>query len=90
MARWKIDEPAKEYRMTMHVFGATLSPSCACYALRKAGEDFAERNSQVEKAINSSFYVVDCFAEEEAIKFAEELTMVCEQQQESVREHRGA
>lgn len=28
-----------EYRMTIHLFGAVSSPSCAAYALRKTTDD---------------------------------------------------
>ena len=79
----KLNEPAKEYRMATHVFGATSSPACACFALRKAGEEFAETDSKVANAINRSFYVDDCLqslpTEEEAIKFVKDLTMACSQ-----------
>lgn len=29
----------KDYRMTVHLFGAVSSPSCASYALRKTAND---------------------------------------------------
>lgn len=32
----------QEYRMTVHLFGATSSPSCACFALRQTTEDFKD------------------------------------------------
>lgn len=34
-----LDEPLKEYKMVVHLFGATSSPSCANFALRKTAED---------------------------------------------------
>lgn len=34
-----LEQDLKEYRMTVHLFGAVSSPSCACFALRKTAED---------------------------------------------------
>lgn len=34
-----LHKQVEEYRMTVHLFGAVSSPSCACYALRKTAED---------------------------------------------------
>ncbi len=34
-----LNAPIEEYRMMVHLFGATSSPSCASYALRKTAED---------------------------------------------------
>ena len=71
-----------EYRMTVHLFGASSSPSCACYALRKTAED--NQNSfpaEVIDTINSNFYMDDCLrslpSEEEAVKLVKDLTAVC-------------
>ncbi|XP_078698381.1 uncharacterized protein LOC144925948 [Branchiostoma floridae x Branchiostoma belcheri] len=36
------NEPLREFRMKVHVFGATSSPSCANYALKRIAEDFEE------------------------------------------------
>ena len=39
---WKngnLDNVPSEYRMTVHLFGAVLSPACANFALKKAAED---------------------------------------------------
>lgn len=50
-----------EYRMRVHLFGATSSPSCASYALRRTAEDSQERTTPeaVETVLNN-FYVDDC------------------------------
>ena len=37
---------AKEYRMCVHLFGATSSPSCASYALRRTARDAATRSTE--------------------------------------------
>ena len=58
--------PPKEYRMTVHLFGATSSPSCANYALRKTAEEFGNLfGKQAEHAIKKNFYVDDCLRSDE-------------------------
>lgn len=60
--------PLTEYRMTVHVFGNSPSPSVATYGLRKSVESSSE---DVKELINNNFYVDDgllsCNSEEEAI-----------------------
>ncbi|XP_071476616.1 uncharacterized protein [Diadema antillarum] len=53
-------EPA-EYCMTVHLFGATSSPSCASFALRKTAEDNRGHfNEEVINTVKRNFYVDDC------------------------------
>ncbi|KAK7899043.1 hypothetical protein WMY93_019896 [Mugilogobius chulae] len=55
------DQELVEYRMVAHLFGATSSPSCASFALRKCAEDNRDHFSLV--AVNTllhHFYVDDC------------------------------
>ncbi|XP_038071855.1 uncharacterized protein LOC119740577 [Patiria miniata] len=50
----------EEYRMTVHVFGAASSPSCANYALRRTATDNEQRyRSEVTNAVRKNFYVDD-------------------------------
>ena len=72
----------KEYRMTVHLFGATSSPSCANYALRRTSEDFGGLfGEQAQKVIKENFYVDDCLrsdeTEDEAIEVAGDLRSLC-------------
>ena len=72
----------EEFRMVVHLFGATSSPSCANFALRKCAEDNRELFSQqVFETIMHSFYVDDCLAsvasEQEAISLYEGLGTIC-------------
>ncbi|XP_043193363.1 uncharacterized protein LOC122365846 [Amphibalanus amphitrite] len=72
----------KEYRMTVHLFGATSSPSCANYALRRTSEDFGGLfGEQAQKVIKQNFYVDDCLrsdeTEDEAIEVAGDLRSLC-------------
>lgn len=63
-----LDTPLKEYRMTVHVFGNTPSPSIATYGLHKAVQ---HADTDVQDFVNRNFYVDDgltsCTSEEEAV-----------------------
>lgn len=46
--------------MTVHLFGAVSSPSCASYALRKSADDHqSEFTASVCQAVKQNFYVDD-------------------------------
>ncbi|XDV54607.1 hypothetical protein PO909_022856, partial [Leuciscus waleckii] len=71
-----------EYRMMVHLFGATSSPSCACFALRKCAEDNQKCfSSAAVNTILHHFYVDDCLvsvgSEEEAVSLRQELSALC-------------
>ena len=49
------------YRMTVHLFGGTWSPSCCAFALRHAAtESQGDFHPDTVKAVERSFYVGDC------------------------------
>ena len=49
-----------DYRMTVHLFGATSSPSCANFALKQAANDFeGEYGGEAANFIRNDFYVDD-------------------------------
>jgi hypothetical protein len=69
-----------EHQMTVHLFGATSSPSCCSYALKKTAEvnkqDFSK---QVIDTVNRDFYVDDCLKSlpmKEAVNLVEELPVL--------------
>ncbi|VDP96384.1 unnamed protein product [Echinostoma caproni] len=69
------------YRMIVHPFGATSSPSCAILALRQAIADNAERFSKhVTDQVYECFHVDDCLCsvntEEEAIGLIDNLQTI--------------
>lgn len=71
-----------EYRMKVHLFGATSSPSCANFALRKCAEDFGhEYKEETVDKLQHCFYVDDCLVsvatEEEALTLCHELMSLC-------------
>ena len=53
-------ERPSEFQMTTHIFGATDSPSCANFCLKRAAEDRKGRFSdEVVSAVDKDFYVDD-------------------------------
>ncbi|XP_060753769.1 uncharacterized protein LOC132864368 [Neoarius graeffei] len=78
-----ISKELQEYRMEVHLFGATSSPSCANYALRRCAEDNRSTfdAAAVETVLNN-FYVDDCLksvnSEQEAIKLLHDLMAICQ------------
>ena len=83
---WKDGRPENEVqhlRMAVHLFGATSSPSVACYALRRTATDNeADHAEEVTTTIMKNFYVDDVLksvpTEQGAISLAEELKELCE------------
>lgn len=78
----ELSQPLEEYRMRVQLFGATSSPSCANFALRKCAEDNRDSFSvQVVETIMHSFYVDDCLAsvasESQAVALYHDLRAIC-------------
>ncbi|XP_071133077.1 uncharacterized protein [Mytilus edulis] len=76
------NEP-EQYRMTVHLFGATSSRSCCNYALKRTAEDFGEYYDKVEAhTITKSMYVDECLSslstDVEAISLIKNETSLCE------------
>ena len=74
-----LNEPPQEYRMKVYLFGATCSPSCANFALRKTAEDNESKYpTGVTEAVFNNFYLDDCLAsranEEEAKSLISQLS----------------
>ncbi|KAL7848638.1 hypothetical protein SRHO_G00202610 [Serrasalmus rhombeus] len=74
----------EEFRMTVHIFGATSSPSCVSYALRRTAED--RRSIAAPEAVETvlhNIYVDDCLksvcSEEQAIALVKDLRDLCAQ-----------
>ncbi|XP_022784574.1 uncharacterized protein LOC111325102 [Stylophora pistillata] len=54
----ELSEEAKEYRMTVHLFGATSSPGCANFALKSTANDFEEEFDATDAdLVRNDFYV---------------------------------
>lgn len=78
-----VESQAQEYRMTVHLFGATSSPSCANYALHRTAEDFGDFDAEAAQTLRQNFYVDDLVkatrTEEEATRLAMNLKKLCAQ-----------
>ena len=77
-----IEKPLQEYRMCVHLFGATSSPACSNYALRKTAEEASSQyGPEVTNTILRNFYVDDCLrsvsSEAEAIDLVKNLREAC-------------
>lgn len=73
----------QEYRMEVHLFGATSSPSCASYALRRCAEDNKNMfGAAVVDTVLNNFYVDDCLksvaTEQEAVRLLQDLKAICQ------------
>ena len=74
--------PLAEYRMTVHLFGAVSSPSCANFALKQTAEDNEGKcDAEILNTIRRNFYVDDCLksvpTESQAIHLVKELKAIC-------------
>ncbi|GFS14901.1 Non-LTR (Long terminal repeat) retrotransposon and domain-containing protein [Elysia marginata] len=48
-----------DYRMKVRLFGATSSPGCANYGLKRLATDYTEEDQQAAEFLKSDFYVND-------------------------------
>ena len=76
-----LDLEPEEYMMTMHLFRAVSSPSCANFALKKtAADNWADFNSKAVRTVEQNFYVDDCLksvdSEGDAIHLSSELSQL--------------
>ncbi len=59
----RLDSKIKAYRMTVHLFGATSSPGCANFALKRIAQDHREEfGSAASDFLRKNFYVDDGLA----------------------------
>ena len=70
--------PPEEYQMTVHLFGAASSPSCANFALKQVAEDHkTDFDLETIQTVKRNFYVDDCLksadTNERAIRLAIQL-----------------
>ena len=68
----------QEYKMMVHLFGGTLSPSCANFALHRTAEDNkADFDSETIETVYRNFYMDDALksveSEDKAIRLANQL-----------------
>ncbi|XP_038075995.1 uncharacterized protein LOC119743942 [Patiria miniata] len=59
---WQSHDLSKDptdFQMLVHLFGATSSPSCAGFALRKTADDYGAEFGEAASAVRDNFYVDD-------------------------------
>lgn len=70
-----------EHRMLVHLFGATSSPSCASFALKRIAEDNSSLPAEVINTIKNGFYVDDCLksmpSNQDALQLVKDLSTAC-------------
>ena len=66
------------YRMTVHIFGATSSPGCANFALKRLAQDYKSNysNNTIE-FLQHGFYVDDAKSVSEALLVVDESRKLC-------------
>ena len=77
---WQRNDPNKDpedYQRLVHLFGATSSPSCANFSLKRTADDKQEMFcEEAVRTLRRDFYVDDCF---KSIKFeAKAISLVSE------------
>ena len=77
-----LTQEVEEYKMVVHLFGATSSPSCAIFALRRTAEENRTGSSpQAVETVLRNFYVDDCLkavsTDSEAIALGKDLVALC-------------
>lgn len=57
----ELDRDLEEYKMVVHIFGATSSPSCAIFVLQQCARDnIGLFDPEVTQTVLRNFYVDDC------------------------------
>ncbi|KAJ8033471.1 hypothetical protein HOLleu_23720 [Holothuria leucospilota] len=74
---WPSNDMSKQpdvYRMGVHLFGGTWSPSCCNYALQRTADDNQEDyHSETIRTVKRNFYVDDCLKSVGNVQDAERL-----------------
>jgi hypothetical protein len=79
---WYEDGKITEYRMTVHLFGAASSPSCANFALKRTADEAESKyGKKAADFVRDDFYVDDGLKSvptvEEAVELAKQTTLLC-------------
>lgn len=78
----ELDKDLEEYKIVVHIFGATSSPSCATFALQQCARDnIGLFDPEVTQTVLRNFYVDDCLKsvapDQDAIRLAKDLISLC-------------
>lgn len=77
-----LEREPEEFRMTVHLFGAASSPSCANYALHRTAEEYGnDFDAEVARTVQRNFYVDDLLksspTEESGVALACDVKELC-------------
>lgn len=71
-------QPLAEYRMTVNLFGAVSSPSCASFALKKTTDDNRDKyDDKICKTVKINDLLKSVPSEIEAITLVNDLRAIC-------------
>ena len=70
---YEMEKEPKEYRMTVHLFGATSSPGCANFGLKYLAQQHSDRYPLASQLIQNNMYVDDCLFSTETVQQGVEL-----------------
>lgn len=81
VARGDIDQEPVDHQMVVHLFGATSSPRCCSYALRKTAKDnLGDFSKNTIETVHNNFHVDDCLkslaTKDEAVELVDELPVL--------------
>ena len=68
-----LSRPPSDFRMKVHLFGATSSPGCANFALKKLADDHRHMGENATEFLRQDFYVDDGLKGEYSVKAAKDL-----------------
>ncbi|XP_070182296.1 uncharacterized protein [Littorina saxatilis] len=68
-----LSKPPVDYRMKVHLFGATSSPGCANFGLKQIGRDYRYLSETAADFLDRNFYVDDGLRAEETVAQAKEV-----------------
>ena len=71
---WQDNDLVREFQFTRLIFGATCSPSCAIYVLRRCAEDHQTQFPAVFHSILNNFYMDDFVQSFSSVDEAKQLT----------------
>lgn len=71
----KLEKEPKEYRMSVHLFGAASSPGCANFGLKYLARQYAPKYPAASVFLEKNFYVADGLTSVKSVEEAKKLIM---------------
>ena len=75
-----LTKESKDHQTQVHIFGATSSPSCTSFCLKKSAQENREKfDAETIKTVEKNFYVDDCLKSTQSIIDAKRLVCMSTQ-----------